>query len=65
MCTAKQDLDAAVGMMNIHFSKLKAAIDKDDYSSAATAINALAFEAKHATGLVAKVTIAKANENRR
>lgn len=66
MCTAKQDLDAAVSMMHIHLSKLKIAIENQDYSNAATAINALAYESKHATGLVAKVNVAlrAAHDNR-
>mgnify|MGYP001552039526 CR=1 FL=1 len=61
MCTAKQDLVAAISMMNIHVAKLKSAMDDGKYFEAATAISALANEAKHATGLIAKVTVAQRN----
>ncbi|HTF98645.1 MAG TPA: hypothetical protein VL995_21060 [Cellvibrio sp.] len=65
MCTSKEDLHAAVSMMNIHFAKLNSAMNANNFSAAAAAINALAYEAKHATGLVAKVTIAQASTNQR
>jgi hypothetical protein len=65
MCTAKQDLDAAVSMLNIHFAKLNSAMESGNFANAATALHAIQVEAKYASGLVAKVTVAKASENQR